>query len=227
MPKTYITMVIGALALAGCPPFSGFFSKDEILYSALASGHFGLWAIGVLVAGMTAYYTFRMIFVVFHGEPRDHHAYEHAQESPAVMTVPLIILAVGAFLRISEPSGIFGAISGFPLVGAECHRASPACRRPVRGWPSLPVLSPLPSGLKLPTANSDKALPNQPFRFCQFLLSQNLLDELYDAASFSPTRLSFSHLKLWNQNVTEAPVKEPSALYMLLGTAYKALQVGT
>ena len=67
LPTTYKTMLIGSLALAGCPPFSGFFSKDEILYSALASGHTGIWLVGVLVAGMTAYYTFRMIFVVFHG----------------------------------------------------------------------------------------------------------------------------------------------------------------
>ena len=71
MPTTYMTMLIGALALSGCPPFSGFFSKDEILYSALATGHTGIWLVGVLVAGMTAYYTFRMIFLVFHGSPRD------------------------------------------------------------------------------------------------------------------------------------------------------------
>jgi NADH-quinone oxidoreductase subunit L len=96
LPITYWTMLIGGLALAGCPPFSGFFSKDEILYSALATGHVGIWAVGVLVAGMTAYYTFRMIFVVFHGSPRDQESFEHAHESPKVMTIPLIILAAGA-----------------------------------------------------------------------------------------------------------------------------------
>jgi len=66
MPITYYTMLIGALALAGCPFLSGFFSKDEILYMALANGHPGIWVVGVLVAGMTAYYTFRMYFLVFH-----------------------------------------------------------------------------------------------------------------------------------------------------------------
>ncbi len=109
LPTTYKTMLIGSLALAGCPPFSGFFSKDEILYSALASGHTGIWLVGVLVAGMTAYYTFRMIFVVFHGKPRDQKIYDHAHEPPAVMTLPLIILAIGAlFAGFLNLPAIFG-----------------------------------------------------------------------------------------------------------------------
>ena len=109
LPKTYWTMLVGALALSGCPPFSGFFSKDEILFSAYANGFKGIWMIGVLVAGMTAYYTFRMIFVVFHGEPRNKSAYDHAHEPPAVMTVPLIILAVGAlFAGLLNMPALFG-----------------------------------------------------------------------------------------------------------------------
>ncbi len=80
LPITYWTMLVGGLALAGCPPFAGFFSKDEILYLALATGHPAIWFIGVLVAGMTAYYTFRMFFVVFHGSTRDQHSFDRAQE---------------------------------------------------------------------------------------------------------------------------------------------------
>ena len=109
LPRTYWTMLIGALALSGVPPFSGFFSKDEILFSALATGHTGIWFIGVLVAGMTAYYTFRMIFLVFHGEPRDKEAFDHAHEPPPVMTIPLVILAVGAaFAGVLNLPAIFG-----------------------------------------------------------------------------------------------------------------------
>ncbi len=109
LPITYWTMLVGGLALAGCPPFAGFFSKDEILYSALATGHRAIWFIGVLVAGMTAYYTFRMFFVVFHGSPRDQHSFDHAQESPKVMTVPLILLAAGSlFAGSANLPAIFG-----------------------------------------------------------------------------------------------------------------------
>lgn len=91
MPITTWTFVIGALALSGIPPLSGFWSKDEILLGAFASGHMGLYILGSVVAFMTAFYMFRLIFVAFFGE---NSGGEHAHESPAVMTVPLIILAV-------------------------------------------------------------------------------------------------------------------------------------
>jgi NADH-quinone oxidoreductase subunit L len=91
MPITTWTFVIGALALAGIFPLAGFWSKDEILSAALASGHVGLYVIGTLVAFMTAFYMFRLIFVAFFGKKRSNH---HAHESGWVMTLPLIILAV-------------------------------------------------------------------------------------------------------------------------------------
>lgn len=91
MPVTTWTFVIGALALAGIPPLSGFWSKDEILLGAFASGHMGLYLLGTLVAFLTAFYMFRLIFVAFFGSNKGG---EHAHESPLVMTVPLVILAV-------------------------------------------------------------------------------------------------------------------------------------
>ncbi len=123
MPVTTWTFVIGALALSGIPPLSGFWSKDEILLGAFASGHTGLYLLGSLVAFMTAFYMFRLIFVAFFGE---NSGGEHAHESPAVMTVPLIILAVLA---------IFAGFVGSPLMdnafahyitypGAEHHLAN-------------------------------------------------------------------------------------------------------
>lgn len=91
MPITTWTFVIGALALAGIFPLSGFWSKDEILLVTHEAGYTGLYWIATLVAGMTAYYMFRLIFVAFFGEKRTDH---HAHESGLTMTVPLIILAV-------------------------------------------------------------------------------------------------------------------------------------
>jgi NADH-quinone oxidoreductase subunit L len=100
IPLTYAVMWIGSLALAGVPPFAGFYSKDAILEAAWASGsaigHYGFWC-GLFVAFLTAFYSWRLLILTFHGRTRaDHHTYEHVHESPAVMTVPLILLAVGA-----------------------------------------------------------------------------------------------------------------------------------
>ncbi len=94
MPVTYWTFLLATLAIAGIPGFSGFFSKDEILWKAFASGHTTIWVIAALAAGMTAFYMFRLVYLTFHGNFRFGRKDEHPHESPKVMTVPLIILAV-------------------------------------------------------------------------------------------------------------------------------------
>ena len=104
LPTTYKTFLVGAAALAGFPLLSGFFSKDEILLAAWQRSPI-LWLIGIVTAFMTATYSFRAVFVPFWGKPRNHKLYEHAHESPPVMTVPLIILAIGA---------AFGGVIGLP-----------------------------------------------------------------------------------------------------------------
>ena len=101
LPATSRTFLVATLAIAGCPPLAGFFSKDEILWQAWSStfGSGLLWVVAVLVAGMTAFYMFRQVFMVFFGECRaDHETQHHLHESPPVMTVPLWLLAGGAIL---------------------------------------------------------------------------------------------------------------------------------
>jgi len=97
MPVTYYTFLISTLAISGVPLTSGFLSKDGILAGTLAFGQLtGHWLIPLmafLVAGMTAFYMFRLVLLTFHGEPRDHHKYDHAHESPKLMAAPLVILA--------------------------------------------------------------------------------------------------------------------------------------
>jgi len=101
MPLTHLAMLAGTLAITGVPLFSGFYSKDAILGTALATAlaptHGGVYWIPPLLAfvtaGMTAFYMFRLIFMTFWGEPRDQHVYEHAREAPPVAYVPLLILA--------------------------------------------------------------------------------------------------------------------------------------
>ena len=100
IPFTYIVMWIGSLALAGIPPFAGYFSKDRIIESAFAAGsEVGQYAyvLGVVAAILTAFYSLRLLFMTFHGKPRmDHHTFDHVHESPGVMLWPLAILAIGA-----------------------------------------------------------------------------------------------------------------------------------
>ena len=114
MRWTYWTMVIGSLALAGIPIFAGFFSKDEILAEAFNRGYLVLYVVGIVVAFMTAFYTFRMIFMTFWGEwrgPAD--AWHHLHESATTMVAPLAILAV--------PTVLAGLILGIPPEGGLIH----------------------------------------------------------------------------------------------------------
>jgi len=110
LPLTYPTFLIGAIAIAGVPPFSGFFSKDEILLSAFSSKKYFIWALGVVGAVLTAFYMFRLIYMTFHGEERmEEEVRHHIHESPRVMTVPLAILAflsiIGGFIGLPQALG--------------------------------------------------------------------------------------------------------------------------
>ena len=99
IPFTYWTMVIGTLALTGFPLTAGYFSKDAIIEAAYVSTNpMALYAFGmtVIAAALTAFYSWRLIFMTFHGSPHDRHHYEEARESPMVMLIPLGFLAVGA-----------------------------------------------------------------------------------------------------------------------------------
>jgi NADH-quinone oxidoreductase subunit L len=101
LPATSTTFIVATLAIAGIPPLAGFFSKDEILWQAYASpyGSPTLWAVGVTVAGLSAFYMFRQVFMVFFGPCHaDHETAHHLHESPATMTVPLWILMGGSVL---------------------------------------------------------------------------------------------------------------------------------
>jgi NADH-quinone oxidoreductase subunit L len=102
MPITWITSLVGSLALIGTPFFAGFYSKDTIIeavhHSNLAGSGFAYWAV-LLGVFVTALYSFRMYFLVFHGEPRmDEHTRSHLHETPWVVTVPLILLAIPSVL---------------------------------------------------------------------------------------------------------------------------------
>ena len=114
MPVTFWTILVAGGALAALPPLAGFWSKDEILGAAFVNGQLILYAIGILTAVLTAFYVTRALWMTFYGEPRDHHLFDHAHESPRVMTLPLMALAVG--------SAVLGIVIGFPPEQGFVHR---------------------------------------------------------------------------------------------------------
>jgi NADH-quinone oxidoreductase subunit L len=106
LPITFATMLIGTIAIAGIPPFAGFFSKDEILAHVYAHNPY-LWVIGVIGAMFTSFYMFRMLYLTFYGKFRGTQEQEHhLHESPSSITIPLIVLAilsvVGGLINIPE-----------------------------------------------------------------------------------------------------------------------------
>jgi NADH-quinone oxidoreductase subunit L len=114
IPITYATMLVGSLAISGIPPLAGFFSKDEILGEAFKLGFAWVWAIGLIVAVMTAFYMFRLMGLTFWGASRvDPHVEPNIHESPSVMTTPLILLAI--------PSALLGLFLGLPLGASILH----------------------------------------------------------------------------------------------------------
>ncbi|MFN6246213.1 MAG: NADH-quinone oxidoreductase subunit L [Chitinophagaceae bacterium] len=128
LPITHITFLIACIAIAGVPPFSGFFSKDEILAAAFAKSPI-YWALGVIGAAMTAFYMFRLYATTFLGQFRGTHDQEHhLHESPISMTLPLILLAVAS--AIAGALGIPALMGGnhwlshqlIPIIG-EAHEA--------------------------------------------------------------------------------------------------------
>ncbi len=145
MPVTYWTFLAGALCLAGFPLTSGFFSKDEILRQALVSpgGSPWLWLAGTLTAVLTAVYAFRLVFKVFHGETRmEKDAWDHVHESPAAMTLPMVLLAAAALL-----AGLLGLPESWTRF------------QPFRDW-MAPAFFDLPAGLMPAAQAAAQAVPD-------------------------------------------------------------------
>ncbi|MCW3475206.1 NADH-quinone oxidoreductase subunit L [Limobrevibacterium gyesilva] len=200
IPLTYAVMWIGSLALGGVFPFAGYYSKDAILEAAWASetaiGQYGFWC-GLLAAGLTAFYSWRLLILTFHGKPRaDHHTMEHVHESPAVMTVPLLLLAAGAvvtgFVFHEQLLGEhWQAFWGNSIQIAPTNHVLHAMEE-VPGWVAL---SPSVIGLfGIAVAYLlYMAMPQVPAQLAatfggvyRFLLNKWYFDELYDAVIVRP-----------------------------------------
>ncbi|MFC4166551.1 NADH-quinone oxidoreductase subunit L [Teichococcus aestuarii] len=202
IPVTYAMFWIGSLALAGVPYFAGYYSKDFVLEAAYAGhGWTAKYAflMGIVAAFMTAFYSWRLIILTFHGTPRaDHHTMEHVHESPAVMLIPLFGLAVGALFAGAYFSGDFvghhwaefwnGSIVNAPHnhIMHEAHE--------VPSWVPLAPTVVGVAGIVLAYVLY-MFLPHLPGRIAaavpglyRFLLNKWYFDELYDRAIVQPLR---------------------------------------
>ena len=135
MPVTHWTMLMGTLAIAGIPPLAGFFSKDEILGQSFKNGFLWVWIVGIGVAGLTAFYMFRLMGKTFYGPSHVDPAVEpQVHESPRSMTVPLVLLAI--------PSALLGLGLGLPFgAGAISSGSTPSSPMPSRRWAGAPSRS--------------------------------------------------------------------------------------
>lgn len=202
IPYTYACMWIGSLALAGIPYFAGYFSKDMILEAAYAthSTH-GMLAFygGVTAAFLTAFYSWRLLFLTFHGKPRaDHHTMEHVHESPPIMLVPLIPLVIGALGAGALGYYVLGMVDGDHAFWAgsiqvlDAHNTLEAAHHVPHWVPLLPLAIAI-SGIVLawlfyiqfPKAPQTMVhWFGAPYRF---LLNKWYIDELYNAVFVRPS----------------------------------------
>jgi NADH-quinone oxidoreductase subunit L len=206
MRITALTMLVGVLAIAGAPLFSGWYSKDMILASTLGYGlahkeHIVLFLLPLIAAAMTGFYMFRLWFLAFTGPPRDQHVSDHAHESPLTMTVPLVILAafsigvawgwpvwdadasyLGRLLEHAEPKAVS---AGF---GPERHEAHD--HHLLAGGLAL-LAAVLGAGIATTTYYATRINPAavraRVGGVYTFLLNKWYFDEVYDAAVVRPT----------------------------------------
>ena len=199
LPITHITFLIACIAIAGVPPFSGFFSKDEILAAAFAKSPI-YWALGVLGAAMTAFYMFRLYATTFLGQFRGTHEQEHhLHESPISMTLPLIVLAVAS--AIAGALGIPALMGGnhwlshqlIPIIG-EAHEAHLSHETE---WILMAVSVSIALVALLIAVNryKQKADEEPTSTLGKFLYNKWYIDELYNNAIVQPLNKMSGFLK--------------------------------
>ncbi|MFZ5931165.1 MAG: NADH-quinone oxidoreductase subunit L [Pseudomonadota bacterium] len=202
IPATWVLMLIGTLALTGFPLTAGYFSKDAVIEAAYAAGT-GVgqyaFAMGVVAALMTAFYSWRLIFMTFHGPSRaDHHTLEHVHESPAVMIVPLVLLAGGALFAglafagpfIGEHSGEFWGKALFVMPDKHILEAMHHVPTWVKWSPVVVGFAGLLLAWHMYIRNPEAParLAQTHYPLYQFLLNKWYFDELYDLIFVRPAK---------------------------------------
>jgi NADH-quinone oxidoreductase subunit L len=240
LPITSRTFLIAALAISGVPGFSGFFSKDMILESAFTSGHVLNWLVGLIAAGLTAFYVFRAYFLAFTGQSRvDHDKEHHLHESPAVMTVPLIVLAtlalVGGWIGLPEgflwgdKFGAYLAPSLAALPHGEAHHVSGATLAFLIGSATVVALSGIVAAYLVygrPSPVADETAARAPGLY-RLLWNKYYVDELYDALVIQPyVTLSRVFWQVVDSQIIDGAVNGIGELTRWTGSRVRRLQTG-
>ncbi len=237
LPRTFPAFLVGAVAIAGVPFFSGFFSKDAILTAAFAGGHRGLWAAGLAAAVLTAFYMFRLIFLTFYGPERiSQEAKAHLHESPPSMTVPLILLAA-----LAAAAGFIGlpAVAGkkadlilrfLDPVAPSSHAAAGAATEWMLILASTAVAA-LGLGLAYYLYLARPAIPARLARAFPWLrrlwLRGYYLDDLYDAVLVRPlVRGSDFVFRHFDAKIVDGAVNGAAAAAGTAGGWSSSLQTG-
>ncbi len=224
MPTTYWTFAVGCLAIAGVPLLSGFFSKDLILEEAYAAPHgsVGLWLLGTLGAGLTAFYMFRLLFVTFWGETRAApEVADHIHESPSVMTGPLIVLA-----GLSVIGGYFSVPHFLDAVFAH-HPAHVSFV--IRYLPTLVGLAGIGLAYVLYVREPGRAerLGQQLAALHGLLLNKYYIDEIYQAVFVRPVLNASQWLwQVWDTQVIDRLVNGTAQTADASGSALRLWQTG-
>ena len=229
MPITHWTFLVGALAIAGFPFLSGFWSKDEILHSAWGSSPL-IYVIGLVTAFLTAFYMFRLIFVTFYGESRvESEVASHLHESPPVMWVPLAILAI--------PSALIGLLLGWGghdswfhdftrSVFPETHHEASGNVFLFMAISSVVGLA----GIAFAWTRYSKRVPSdEPTNALHKLLANKYyVDEVYNALIVQPIK-NGSHFLLWklvDNGIIDGIVNGVASIIRLIGGTLRRLQTG-
>jgi NADH-quinone oxidoreductase subunit L len=248
LPITYWTFLVGALAIAGFPGLAGFFSKDEILFRTFASGHFWLWVVGTLTSILTAFYMFRLVFLVFHGTPRVEH--RHVHDAPPAMAIPLILLAIGSALGgyVGVPGSLMGAnrlehflapsFEAMSVAGGSASAAQTASDR-TNGSLELTLMI-LASILALAAialaaqlylrrpGTADRVAERFPDLY-RFLLNKGHVDEIYDEVIVQPVK-ALSEGVLWrglDVTVIDGAVNGTGTIVAEAGAVARKAQTGS
>lgn len=186
LPITYITFLIGVLAISGIPPFAGFFSKDEILAAAFAHSPI-VWALAVLTSLLTSFYMFRLFFLAFFGNERaGEHAMSHIHESPKSITIPLMVLAalsvLGGFLNVPHVLGGNHMMANFLGFATEEHEVPEILLMAI-----IVTLTLITIGIAWSTYIKNQAVPGEEDTGVQKILANKYyVDELYNAVVVKP-----------------------------------------
>lgn len=236
MQKTYLRFLIGALAISGIFPFAGFFSKDAVLLGALLHPLGKIpYTIGIITAFMTSYYTFRIFYRTFLAPPADPHNIEHAHESPAVMILPLSVLAVLATV------GGWVGIPGYdifthylePLFPKTHHVISMKIELVLMGGALIIAILGLLLALKLHyknTALADRLAVQNPFlsKAHSLLFHKWYVDEIYDAIFVRPIYFLSDRVlfRIMDVNIIDGIVNDTASFLNRVGALFRIIQTG-